>query len=316
MEFKSVALLGAGAIGAYLVWGLSEKAAAGGIDFCVVAEGERKARIEKDGFLINEKLYHPAVRTPDEAHGADLLIVALKYNSLRPALDSISRVVDPHTVVVSLMNGIDSEEIIGEVIGGTSQIVYALIKIASERRGNEIRFAPETSIGMVYGEIKENGGPERTERTDALNALFEGTGLHYRVTENILSEMWVKFRLNVMNNQPQAIVNCGVGGYRDSEHVRFLRDKLRDEVTEIGEKKGIQFELAAASSSKGSPVKDRARYSTLQDLDAKRHTEVEMFSGAVVRMGRELGIPTPYNECTYHLIKALEEKNDGLFDYE
>ena len=40
-----------------------------------------------------------------------------------------------------------------------------------------------------------------------------------------------------------------------------------------------------------------------------------MFSGALVRMGRELGIPTPYNEYTYHIIKAIEEKNDGKFDY-
>ena len=40
-----------------------------------------------------------------------------------------------------------------------------------------------------------------------------------------------------------------------------------------------------------------------------------MFSGVLIRMGRELGIPTPYNEYTYHIIKALEEKNDGLFDY-
>lgn len=59
-----------------------------------------------------------------------------------------------------------------------------------------------------------------------------------------------------------------------------------------------------------------ARYSTLQDLDAKRHTEIDMFSGALMRMGKELGIPTPYNEYTYHMIKALAEKNDGLLDYQ
>ena len=40
-----------------------------------------------------------------------------------------------------------------------------------------------------------------------------------------------------------------------------------------------------------------------------------MFSGALMAMGKELGIPTPYNEYTYHIIKALEEKNDGLVDY-
>ena len=102
------------------------------------------------------------------------------------------------------------------------------------------------------------------------------------------------------------MVGCGVGAYRDSEHVAFLRDRLREEVDRI----------ADTSSTFGSKVRDRARYSTLQDLDAGRHTEVDMFAGAVVRMGRELGIPTPYNEFTYHMIKALEEKNDGKFDYE
>lgn len=66
----------------------------------------------------------------------------------------------------------------------------------------------------------------------------------------------------------------------------------------------------------GTQVKPGARYSTLQDIDMKRHTEIDMFSGAVIKMGKELGIPTPYNEYTYHLIKALEEKNDGKFDYD
>ena len=67
-----------------------------------------------------------------------------------------------------------------------------------------------------------------------------------------------------------------------------------------------------AVSGKGCAVKPSARYSTLQDLDAGRHTEIDMFSGALIRMGRELGIPT---EFAYHMIKALEEKNDGRFDY-
>ena len=79
---------------------------------------------------------------------------------------------------------------------------------------------------------------------------------------------------------------------------------------------GIDLRRADASSEHGSEVPPSARYSTLQDLDAGRHTEVDMFAGAVVRMGRELGIPAPYNEFTYHMIKALEEKNDGKFDYE
>ena len=89
----------------------------------------------------------------------------------------------------------------------------------------------------------------------------------------------------------------------------------RDELEAIAAAKGIDLSKAAAASTHGSTVPPTARYSTLQDLDAGRHTEIDMFSGALMRMGRELGIPTPYNEYTYHMIKALEEKNDGLFNY-
>ena len=83
----------------------------------------------------------------------------------------------------------------------------------------------------------------------------------------------------------------------------------------IAEAKGIDISKADRMSGRGSAVPPMARYSTLQDLDAGRHTEIDMFSGALMRMGKELGIPTPYNEYTYHMIKALEEKNDGRFAY-
>ena len=309
MKIKSVAVLGAGAVGSYVIWGLSEKS---DIRLGVIAEGERAERLKKNGCAINGKTYHPEVWTPDEAHDVDLMVVALKYGSLEGALESIQKATGEHTAIMSLMNGVDSEEIIGEVID-PSKIVHSLIKVASERKGNQVVFDPETTIGIIYGEADLSRG---TGRIEALNDLFADTGLHYRATDVILTEIWSKFRLNVPNNQAQAMVGCGVGAYRDSEHVAFLRDRLREEVDRIAEKKGIDFDKADTSSTFGSKVRDRARYSTLQDLDAGRHTEVDMFAGAVVRMGRELGIPTPYNEFTYHMIKALEEKNDGKFDYE
>ena len=231
MKYQSVAILGAGAVGSYVMWGLAKKKE---IDLCVVASGERKVRYERDGFVINGQVYHPAVRTPEEAAGVDLLIVATKYQALRPALGDIQTVTGEHTTVMSLMNGVDSEEIIGEVID-PSKIVHSLIKVASERKGNQVVFDPETTIGIVYGEADLSRG---TGRIEALNDLFADTGLHYRATDVILTEIWSKFRLNVPNNQAQAMVGCGVGAYRDSEHVAFLRDRLREEVDRIAEKRG------------------------------------------------------------------------------
>ena len=150
----------------------------------------------------------------------------------------------------------------------------------------------------------------------AIEDLFADTGLHYRATEYIKEEMWCKFRLNVGNNLPQAVLGTGVGCYRDSVHMKKISNKLREELEAIAAAKGIDIRKADDSSSHGSAVPPSARYSTLQDLDAGRHTEIDMFSGALIRMGKELGIPTPYNEYTYHIIKALEEKNDGKFDYQ
>ena len=84
-------------------------------------------------------------------------------------------------------------------------------------------------------------------------------------------------------------------------------------------------EVAQVANAKGIPltsrlmlfrgVKPEARFSTLQDIDAKRHTEIEMLAGEMMRMGKECGVEVPYCEYTYHLIRALEEKNDGKFEY-
>ena len=308
MEIKKVAVLGAGAVGSYVIWGLSGRS---DVELGVIAEGSRAARLKQSGCSINGMVYRPQVWTPREAHGADLLVVALKYGTLPGALESIRAAAGENTTVMSLMNGVDSEEMIaGEI--GESRVLYSLIKVASHREGDGYHFDPESTIGIVFG---ETSAPFCSDRVRAVERLFEGTGIHCRSTEFIREEIWSKFRLNVCNNLPQAILGAGVGCYRDSAHMKAISDGLRRELEAVAAAKGIDISRADASSTRGSAVPPSARYSPLQDLDAGRHTEIDMFSGALVRMGRELGIPTPYNEYTYHMIKALEEKNDGLFDY-
>ena len=306
MKIQKVALLGAGAVGSYIIWGLSRCA---DIQFGVIAEGARAERL-KQGCVINGAVYCPAVWTPQEAHGADLLVVALKYGALDGAMDAIRAVTAENTTVMSLMNGVDSEERIAAQVG-PSHLLYSLIKIASRSEGTGHCFDPEATTGIIFGELTS---PYQSERVQAVSALFAAAGLHARATEHIREEIWSKFRLNVYSNLPQAIIGTGMGCYRDSVHMKAISDGLRSELEAIAAAKGIDLsKVAPFSLDSSSPP--ATRYSTLQDLDAKRHTEIDMFSGALVRMGRELGIPTPYNEYTYHIIKALEEKNDGLFDY-
>lgn len=307
MKIKKVAVLGAGAVGSYVIWGLSGRT---DLRLGVIAEGARAERM-KQGCLINDVTYHPEVWTPEEAHDVDLLVVALKYGALFDALESIQKITGEHTTVMSLMNGVDSEEIIASKVG-ESHVLPALIKIASHKEGNCFYFIPENTVGIIFG---ETSAPFQSERVQAIEALFKDAGLRCRSTEYIREEIWSKFRLNVCNNLPQAILGAGVGCYRDSMHMAKISDGLRNELEAIALAKGIDISKSDAASSHGSIVSPSARFSTLQDLDAGRHTEIDMFSGALIRMGKELGIPTPYNEYTYHMIKALEEKNDGKFDY-
>ena len=214
--------------------------------------------------------------------------------------------------VMSLMNGVDSEEIIAEKID-KSHILYSFIKVASQKKEDGYHFDPETTVGIYFGELQQ---PYESERVKAVNDIFENTGLHWIITDDIQAEIWGKFKLNVCNNLPQAILGVGVGCYEDSEHMAAIREGLRAEVEAVAKAKGIDLSMINAKSGRGSAVKASARYSTLQDIDSGRHTEIDMFSGAMMRMGKELEIPTPYNEYTYHMIKALEEKNDGVFEYQ
>lgn len=308
MKIKKVAVLGAGAVGSYVIWGLSSR---NDIELGVIAEGERAERLKQNGCTINGKIYHPEVWNPRETDAVDLLIVALKYGSLSAALESIQKATSENTIIMSLMNGVVSEEIIAEKVG-VEHLLPAVIKVASHKEEDGYHFDPETTIGIIFGELT---APYDSDRIRAIEELFKDTGIHFRATEYAREEMWSKFRLNVCNNLPQAILGAGVGCYRDSVHMKAISDGLKGELEAIAQAKGIDLSKTEASSGRGSAVPPSARYSTLQDLDAGRHTEIDMFSGALIRMGKELGIPTPYNEYTYHMIKALEEKNDGRFNY-
>lgn len=129
MKIKKVAVLGAGAVGSYVIWGLSSR---NDIELGVIAEGERAERLKQNGCTINGKIYHPEVWNPGETDAVDLLIVALKYGSLSAALESIQKATTENTVIMSLMNGVDSEEIIAEKVG-VEHLLPAVIKVASHK---------------------------------------------------------------------------------------------------------------------------------------------------------------------------------------
>lgn len=306
MKINTAAIIGAGAIGAYLWWGLNECL---GRNVCFVASGKRKERLEKDGIILNQKAYMPAVKTPTQAKGADLLIIATKYGALREILPDIKEIAAENTIVMSVLNGVDSEEIIAEAVN-PSQIIYSLIRIASQRVGNVIDYDEGDIGGLFFGEPDSKNAS--SEHLNALDTLFSQTPIVYHISDDILKEQWCKYAWNLSYNLPQAILNVGIGAYTDSSHVRFISEKIWYEAAAIASAKGIDI---GGYLLPRSTLKNTARFSTLQDLDAGRPTEIDMFAGAMIRLGKELNIPVPYCEFAYHAVKALEERGAGKFDY-
>ena len=307
-KIHTAAILGAGAVGCYFIAGLCDKL---GENLWIIAEGSRKERLQKEGLTINGRKVALHVKTPEEAKGVDLLIVAVKYGSLSQSLDAIARVVGEETMVMSVMNGVDSESIIGERIG-SQHMIYSMIKIASERSGSCISFNPDVTEGVYFGEADGS----LSWRIGELENLFNGSGVRFHISEDILRKIWAKYALNISMNLPQAIIGCGLGGYRDSAYVMDISRKLKEEVVAVALAAGIDIREDKTTGFDSRTVPAKARFSTLQDLEAGRHTEIDMFSGTLVKLGRNLGVPTPYNELVLDIIKALEEKNDGKFDYE
>ena len=133
MKFTKIALIGAGAVGAYFIYGFTNLE---NLSFCVVAEGERAERLRKKGIVINEKIYFPEIKSQQEAKGVDLILICTKYNDLKNTLDMVETMTEEHTTVMSMLNGIDSEEIIAERIG-EEHLLYSVMRISSERKNHQ-----------------------------------------------------------------------------------------------------------------------------------------------------------------------------------
>lgn len=305
----NVAVIGAGAVGSFFLKGWKDWQDG---QVWAVARGDRKERLEREGIVVNDEKIPVRVRTPEESKGADLIIVCVKYKALPEAAQMVGQIADSHTIILCPMNGVDTEEIIAER-AGREHILHSLMYIAAERVGNRIRVHEGVNPCIHYGRADGYGIPGSADDPDLQEVmrLFEATGIHSRRQEQIIPAMWKKYVLNISTNIAQAIVGCNYEAYKISPHLNRMGQLLCDEVMAVAQAKGVAFEFDFQKTLNTVGTYGSARFSTLQDLMAKRETEVDMFCGAIMRMGKELGIPTPYNEFAYLTIKALEEKNAG-----
>ena len=117
MQIRTVAMIGAGNVGAFVVRGLD---GALGENLWVIAEGERRARLQREGIIINDVPYALHVRTPEEAKGADLIIIGVKYAALRGILPAVRTIAGPHTLALTVNTNLPSLSVTSAVLFSSS----------------------------------------------------------------------------------------------------------------------------------------------------------------------------------------------------
>lgn len=308
-EIKTVSLIGLGAIGAFVAPKLQEKL---GDNFRVIAGGSRKKRLEKQGVIINDISYKFPIVEPEEKTGyADFAIFAVKNTQLSQAIVDMKNQIGPDTIVMSLLNGVTSEIHIGQAFY-PENILTSVIRVPSLNQNGKISY-PESSGMISFGEEKND---KLSPKVEAVKRLFDKAQIRYQIPNDMLKNMWLKYMSNVSENQLCAILGVPYKGFAVSlDHIEYMRENAAREVIAIAQKKGIDLseqDLVDRIPIVRGLIPD-GKPSTLQDIEAGRKTEVETFAGDVIRMGQELGVATPYNEIFYHMIYALEEKNEGKF---
>jgi 2-dehydropantoate 2-reductase len=305
-SIETIAVIGAGALGA-AYGAMLYDVDPGCVSF--VARGERAERLRREGVIVNGKPYHLPVLSPeDRSAPADLVIVAVKNQHLHAAIGEMQNRVGAETTIISLMNGIDSEERIGAVYGKDRLLYCVSVGIDALREENRVVY---TTQGKLF--IGEAANPSLTERVRRLQALFDRAGIVYETPPDMLRILWWKFMINVGINQASAVLRAPYAAFQVEGEAGALMVAAMREVVLLAGKAGV--DLGEEDISGFDPflarLNPRGKTSMLQDVDAGRKTEVEMLAGRVIELGRRFGIPTPMNQRLFDLIREIESHKGG-----
>jgi len=273
----------------------------------VIADDQRIGKYRGNKYLINGKEYDFNYKTPDEPSGpADLIIISVKYHNLSQAIKDIKNHIGENTIILSLLNGISSEEIIGKVYG-VDRILYGICAgIDAVRQDNAVTF--ERSGKVFFGEARNK---IYSQKVQDVKELFDEAGIPYEIPEDMIRFLWWKYMVNVGINQSSAVLKAHYRVFHNDSNARHLMESAMREVVEITQKNGISLNeddirLWYESLYKLSPD---GRTSMLEDIENNRKTEVEMFGDTVCSLGKKYGVETPVNRTLSRIIKVMENKD-------
>ena len=300
-QIQNILILGAGGLGAVYA-NIFHTA---GFNTKIVAKGERYQRLTDNGFFINDvQCFVPIIEASESGFTADLIIVATKYHHLDGALPDLANFVGEHTIFISLLNGLTSEEIIGEIYGRDKTLLSIAMNLDAQRVGNRITHSRPPLL--IFGEPQNK---TLSPKVQQVQEALDKAGISYQTPEDMERMMWWKFMVNVGMNQSSAVTGATYGRYKREPELRWLKENLMAEVVAVAkaEKVNLTDDDVTSFYKTIDIIAEDGKTSMLQDIEAGRKTEVEMFAPVVVRLGEKHGIPTPVNQTIFTVIRTLEQ---------
>ncbi len=303
------AVIGAGGIGGYF----GGRLAAGGHDVWFVARGDNLAALRRDGLTVEsiagDFAVAPAKATADarEIGEVDFVLLCAKTWQVPAALTQLGPLIGAGTGVVTLQNGVDCPESVAAAVGRDAVLPGAARIFASLASPGLVRHVGGPA-SLVFAEWDSRP----TDRVDQLAAAFSHCAVPASAAADIWAELWAKFLFVVPFGGVGAATGAPIGVLRSRPGTRELILAGMREIRDIAVALGIKLpgDAIAAAMDFTDALPAAATSSLQRDIAAGQSSELESWTGAIVRLGARSGTPTPVSSVLYELL-SLREAQSG-----
>jgi 2-dehydropantoate 2-reductase len=297
-----IAIVGAGGVGGYFGGLLARDEN----DVAFLARGAHLRAIRTRGLRVESAdgtfTIAPANATddPDEIGPVELVLLCVKTYDLAATIGQLRPMVGPSTAILTLQNGVEAPEMVAAAYGRATVLPgVAYCEVAVKEPGVIFQGSPMRRI--IFGEL--GGAP--TPRARAIGTAFAAAGVDTVLSDNILGALWSKFCFICGMSGVTTLTRRSVGPILADEEARLLLRAVVEEARAVALAQGVRFDADPVEAGLGTFARfaPEAKSSMQRDLERGGQLEVEALNGAVVRLGRALGVATPANQAIYAALR-------------
>lgn len=301
------AIFGSGGVGGFF----GGKLAQAGLDVTFIARGKHLVAVKENGLrvesIMGDFVIQPAIATDDprQVGVVDVILVAVKAWDMSAAAEAMKPMVSEETVIIPLENGVDAPDQLSSALG-REHVLGGLCRISV--------FVSEPGIirhvgvppYIAFGELDNH----KTKRVESLKVIFSNLeGISVEAPEDIHKALWEKFVFIAAVSGVGAVTRQPIGIFRVVPETRAMLVSALQEVVAVGRARGVALDENTADGILTTII-DNAPEGTIasmqKDIMEGSRSELGAQNGAVVRMGKELGIPTPVNAFIYASLLPME----------